>query len=153
MRKKFLLGLAPSAVTHKTGSSHGISGELLYPIVWKAVRQLESSGLPVLCVTADGASPNRNFFRIHYSEKDSITFPYKARNPYSEDNRWLFFIADPPHLVKTVRNYLSHSSACGTCHMQVCDCFSSNSPLNGLINRVYLLFLTIMYSLDKRKVH
>ena len=124
----------------------GISGELLYPILWEAVRQLESSGLPVLCVTADGASPNRKNFRIHYNEKDSSTFPYKARNPYSEDNRCLFFIADPPHLVKTVRNCLSHSSACGTHHMQVCDCFSSNSPF-GLINRVYLLFSTIMYSL------
>ena len=96
--------LCPLFVVYYTHfRTDGNSGELLYPVVWEAVRQLESSGPPVLCVTAYGASPDRKFLRIHYNEKDSSTFPYKARNPFSEDNRWLFFIADPPHLVQLVR--------------------------------------------------
>ena len=72
--------------------TRNLSGDLIYPIVWEAVRRLE---LKVICVTADGASNNRKFFRMHNDTKDETTFPYKARNPFSKDNRWLFFIADP----------------------------------------------------------
>ena len=46
-------------------ATSGITGDLLYPIVWEAIRRLEACGFKVLCITADGASPNRKFFRIH----------------------------------------------------------------------------------------
>lgn len=85
----------------------GISGELLYLIVWEAVRQLESCGLFVLSVTADVASPNKKFFHMHYNKDDPTTFSYKAWNPYSKDNNWLYFIADPPHLIKTTISLIS----------------------------------------------
>lgn len=100
--------------------TQGITAEILFPIVWEAVRLLESSGLKVLCITADGASPNRKFFRMHRSGSDPSSITYKTRNPYAKDNRWLFFIADPPHLMKTVRNCWSHSGEHGTRHMKVC---------------------------------
>ena len=29
---------------------------------------------------------------------------YKVKNPYSPEERYLYFISDPPHLIKTVRN-------------------------------------------------
>lgn len=45
--------------------------------------------------TADGASPNRKFFRMHCSKKDPETFLYKACNVYSPYNRWLYFVSDP----------------------------------------------------------
>lgn len=103
--------------------TRGVTAELLHPIVWEAIRRLEASGLKVLFVTADGASVNRKFFRMHYDKSDPNSFAYKARNPYSADNRWIYFIADPPHLMKTVRNCWSHSGVSGTRHMQVSPVF------------------------------
>ena len=35
------------------------------PIFWKAVLYLEKCGFKVVSCTADGASPNRNIFRMH----------------------------------------------------------------------------------------
>lgn len=99
--------------------TRSVTVELLYPIVWEAIRRLEASGLKVIFITADGASANRKFFHIHHDKSDSKAFTYKARNPYSTDNRWVYFIADPPHLMKTVRNCWSHSGVNGTRHMQV----------------------------------
>ena len=101
--------------------TQSITGDLIYPIVWEAVRRLEASELKVICVTADGASNNRKFFRMHHDKKDPTTFTYKAQNPFSNDNRWLFFIADPPHLIKTIRNCWSYSGISGTRCMRVSD--------------------------------
>ena len=41
------------------------AGDILFPIVWEAIRRLEARELKVLCITADGASPNRKLFRMH----------------------------------------------------------------------------------------
>ena len=46
----------------------GVTGDTLFPIVWEAVRVLESTGLKTIAITADGASPNWKFFRMHKSE-------------------------------------------------------------------------------------
>lgn len=47
-------------------ATRGATGDLLFPMVWEAVRRLEARELKVMCVTADGASPNRNFFELFY---------------------------------------------------------------------------------------
>ena len=95
---------------------------MLYPIIWEAVRRLESSGLKVICVTADGASPN------------------KTKNPYSEDDRWLFFIVDPPHLIKTVRNCWSHSGVCDTRRMKV------NNKWHTRLHFIYTHIRTLVHT-------
>ena len=92
-------------------STCGCTADQLYPIIWDAIRRLEAGGLKV---TADGASPNRKFFQLHHKSQDSCTYPYKAQNMYSFDNRWVYFFADPPHLIKTVRNCWYHSGSNGT---------------------------------------
>lgn len=48
---------------------------------------------------------------------------YKAQNPFFKDNYcWLFFfIADPPHLIKTVRNCWLHSGINGTRRKALCQ--------------------------------
>ncbi len=46
----------------------------------------------VIAATADGASPNRSFFKLHSSTE------YKTLNPYSADERYIYFFSDPPHL-------------------------------------------------------
>jgi len=63
--------------------------------------RLERCGFMLLVATADGASPNRTFMRIH-TEDD--TFPYKVLNPFASTKRHIHFISDPPHLLKTARN-------------------------------------------------
>ena len=97
--------------------TEGVTADALYPIVWEAIRLLEIDGLKVICVTADGDSANRKFFRMH--KTPDLLVPYKTKNPYATDGRWLYFIADPPHLIKTVRNCWSHSGESGIRHMQV----------------------------------
>ena len=96
----------------------GVTADMLFPIVWEAIRQLESIGFKVLCVTGDGASPNRKFFRMH-GTGDSLT--YKTHNPFAnpEEKRMLYFVFDPPNLIKTTRNCWSHSGCNGTRLMSV----------------------------------
>ena len=98
-------------------ATEGVSADTLYPIVWKAIHRLETDGVKVICITADGSSSNRKFFRM--SKSPDLSVPYKTRNPYAKDERWVYFIADPPHLIKTVRNCWSHSGVTGTRHMEV----------------------------------
>ena len=96
----------------------GVTADFLFPIVWEGIRQLESIGFKVICVTADGASPNRKFFRMHGKKGELV---YNTHNPFAdpEEKRPLFFISDPPHLIKTTRNCWSHSGANGTRLMTV----------------------------------
>ena len=85
-----------------------ITASELFPIVWEGVRHLENSGFKVIGITADGASPNRKFFRMHKEADESCT--YKTKNPYADnEDRDIYFFSDPPHLIKTARNCLSHS--------------------------------------------
>ena len=42
-----------------------ITADFIFPIVWEAIRQLESIVFKVIFMTADGASTNRKFFRMH----------------------------------------------------------------------------------------
>ena len=97
----------------------GVTGEQMFSLIWETIRRLEACDIKVIFITADGASTNRKFFRMHLDKKDSSTFNYKAKNPYSNDDRWVYFIADPPHLLKTIRNCWSHSGYGGTRLMKV----------------------------------
>lgn len=87
----------------------GITSDQLFPILWKAVELLEIDvGLKVLFITSDGASPNRRFIRLH-NTNDQQGIVYKAENLFAEDERSIYFISDPPHLLKTARNCFANS--------------------------------------------
>lgn len=58
-------------------------------------------------IVADGASSNRRFFRMHHAKEGEII--YQVKNLYSCDDRYLYFISDTPHLLKTTRNCWSNS--------------------------------------------
>ena len=90
-------------------TTRGISGDQLYPVVWKVVKHLECAGLQVHALTCDKASPNRKFFRLHQTNPGELT--YKTINPYSADQRYIYFFSDVPHLIKTIRNAASNSFA------------------------------------------
>lgn len=85
-----------------------LSAEVLYPIVWEVIRNLECAGLKVVSLTGDKASVNRKFFNMHKSASGTGS-AYKVRNPYSKEERDIYFISDAPHLIKTVRNCWSNS--------------------------------------------
>ena len=106
------------------GTHSNFSADMLFPIIWEAVCQLESIGLKVICITGDGASLNRKFFKMHQSSEGLV---YKTHNPYADpaEERSLYFISDPPHLVKTIRNCWSHSGYNGTRLMTVSTCIQN----------------------------
>lgn len=85
-----------------------LAGSMLYNILWESVECLEVViGLRVLFICCDGAIQNRRFFQLHVSGSDTS---YRTRNPYASDTRDIFFISDPPHLIKTARNCFASSS-------------------------------------------
>ena len=79
-----------------------LSGDQLYSLVWGCIRRLEACGFKVLVITWDGASANRKFLNLHKTENEGMVC--KTINPYANEDRPVFFISDPPHLIKTVQN-------------------------------------------------
>ena len=82
----------------------------LVSLFWEAVFILEKNcNLWVIAMTSDGASSNRSFYRMHRKLGNSDTdISYRTINLYAR-YRFIFFISDGPHLVKTARNCLYHS--------------------------------------------
>ena len=88
----------------------------LFPLFWKAVSILElQCNLKVISVTCDGASANRRFFKIHQHLNEEVSSTsgvvHKVKNMFAMDDRFIYFIADPPHLIKTTRNCLHNSGS------------------------------------------
>ena len=71
-------------------------------------------------MVADGASANRRFFRLHSIDeykKSGVT--YLAPNVCRAPGDKVYFIADPPHLLKTIRNAWYNSQSKKTRHLIV----------------------------------
>lgn len=82
----------------------------LFNLFWQCVEELEERDLKVLTTTCDGASPHRTFYKFHSKPGTTQGTPiYKTPNPYSEEKRFIFFICDPVHLLKTARNNWENS--------------------------------------------
>lgn len=86
-----------------------LKGHELNMLLWEAIDILESSDIRVLVVIGDGASINRHFFKSN-GEGDNLTSNYYCTNASEQEDRPLFFLFDPPHLVKTWRNNLANSA-------------------------------------------
>lgn len=76
-------------------------GDDLFPLLWKVILRLTRLELQVLAVTCDGAKSNRKMFKMHGATKG---VPYKTNNYFTKTNEPIFFICDPPHILKTLRN-------------------------------------------------
>lgn len=101
-------------------------GYQLVGIIWEAVMILEMVGIQVRALVCDGASQNRKFFKLHEMEngenKSEDGTVYWVYNRFAEDKRKIFFIRDPPHLIKTIRNNVENSSGNSkTRHLMVCN--------------------------------
>lgn len=93
----------------------------LFTLFWKAVGILEDNcGIKVVGVTSDGASPNRSMYRMHFNMtrvedvNGDVDVTYRTLNVMATEKRYIYFISDPPHLIKTARNCLANSMA-GRC--------------------------------------
>ena len=98
----------------------GFMSEDLWSSVWNATRVLENIGFLVRAWVCDGATPNRKFFRIQKGTGGE----YKG-NTYFTVNRYdtsrnIYFICDPPHLLKTTRNNLENSHGHNNTKSLVC---------------------------------
>lgn len=58
----------------------------------------------VIVSTADKAPTNMRFVSFHRNGE----IRHKAKNLFAKD-RWVFFISDAPHLLKTIRNNVEAS--------------------------------------------
>nr|XP_047133158.1 uncharacterized protein LOC124811499 [Hydra vulgaris] len=88
----------------------------LFSLLWDSVCILEKRcNLHLVSVVADSASSNRTMIKLHrYMCGDMITpVIFKTINLYAK-SRYIYFVADPPHLIKTSRNCLLNSGA-GKC--------------------------------------
>lgn len=69
--------------------------------VWEAISQLEGQGMRVMALKCDGALPNCRLWKMLSTGNGLV---YKVCNNFASDNkRFLYFISDPFHLLKTVR--------------------------------------------------
>eukprot|EP00794_Sanderia_malayensis_P013195 gene13195-14544_t len=105
----------PMKFTLANFATKGATSIQLFPLFWKAVGICElKCNLKVVGVTSDGASPNRKMYRMHsYLTRDedcnNVKVTYRTENIFATDKRYIYFFADPPHLMKTARNCLASS--------------------------------------------
>eukprot|EP00111_Clytia_hemisphaerica_P020420 TCONS_00060169-protein len=99
-------------------ASEGFTSDQIFHCAHEAIGILESIGLKVRAVTADGASPNRKYFKLHKlpeNTKETNLFHgnvYWAYSPWAfSSKRKIYFFSDPPHLMKTTRNNLENPHA------------------------------------------
>ena len=89
-------------------ATDGVNARQIMSLFWEAVSYLElTCKLPVVACVSDGASPNRKFYKMHHAD-DNDEVQHKAINPFCKD-RFVYFFADAPHLIKTMRNCMHHS--------------------------------------------
>ena len=91
--------------------TNGMNAYQIMTLFWDTVSILElTCKLPVIFAVCDGASPNRKFFKMHEYMDDALSeVVYRSINMFGEEDRYIYFFADPPHLMKTSRNCIHHS--------------------------------------------
>ena len=96
-------------------ATRGVSSYHIFPLFWRAVSLLElSCNLFVIATVSDSASSNRGFFRMHKGfVGDDGPVVFRTPNIFSSNERFIYFFADFPHLLKTLRNNLLHSGSDG----------------------------------------
>lgn len=90
----------------------GVTAYELCSLVTEAVLRLEMLGFKVICLTSNGASPNRKLYRrlaTNCISDDMV--PFKMENMYSDENRNVYLMSDVPYLLKTTRNCWANSHA------------------------------------------
>ena len=104
----------PLSYSLATFATTGATSFQIFIPFWRSVAILEDIGLKVISCTADGASPNRKFFKMpkvlfnhaedHFKEEPV----YFTLNVYAKGAKRNIFFSDAPHLLKTARNCMAN---------------------------------------------
>ena len=89
------------------------SGEL-YDKTWEVIGGLERSGIKVIAIVSDGAAVNRSFYALHTPLTKSSEVVFDTVN-LCAPSRPIYFFADVPHLLKTIRNCFQKSGTGPKC--------------------------------------
>ncbi|KAK3916262.1 Putative nuclease [Frankliniella fusca] len=119
--------------------SKDLSSSQLFSRVWDVIYTMESCGLKVSSIICDGAAMNKKFSRIHPGV-DALQvgsdYVYATKNLAATEERLLYFMVDPPHLLKTVRNCLTNSY----CHKKSRKMWKNNEDLSWVtIEKLYAI--------------
>ena len=89
---------------HFTGDS--VNGTSLKPFILEIIRQAHEIGLHVNSITSDMGSANQSLWKSFgvVVSRFSRTVN-KIKHPFA-DGRWLYFIADAPHVIKNLKSCL-----------------------------------------------
>lgn len=80
-----------------------VKADVLSKIILEATILAEKSGLYVDYITSDAASWNRSMWRMFGIQGTAEVVRCKVQHPVDEQ-RYLYFVSDFPHLVKNIRN-------------------------------------------------
>ena len=74
----------------------------------KGKRKIRKAQQETRGVEVQGEAQQENWGENERKDKEKVqeipTVSYKTPNPYSEEERWIYFVSDVPHLIKTTRN-------------------------------------------------
>lgn len=60
--------------------------------------------IQMACIACDGASPKRKLLKLHKHPDDTKHgVLYRTKNIFAQDGRYVYFMSDVPHLMKTTR--------------------------------------------------
>ena len=93
--------------------------------------RLENMGFTVLGVCCDGLAANRQLFSLHCPGSGRPV--HKVVNPHAHDGEkiYFFFLSDPPHLIKRVRNcWANYKQNIWVCKYSVIMLFYSRNYYN-----------------------
>jgi hypothetical protein len=83
--------------------TRGVSAQALNKVFWQGVGLLQGYGFTTILAGCDGAAENRAFMMMNNVDE----FVSQTNNPFSDLP--LFFISDPPHIMKKLRNNIYNS--------------------------------------------
>ena len=133
--------------TYAQYPSHGIAADYLFPIAWEVVKHLECADFKVISLTGDKASPNRKLIRMHrLGTVQKFDTTYKNRNPYSIEERYIYFISDVPYLIINILR-----SLCSACYyfqywQEIPPCFDFYVITRSYSSRPFLCTLGMWYT-------
>ena len=102
--------------------SQGFDSAQLFLTVWQAIRVLKTVGLHVVAMDCGGASPNRQFYRIHELTDGENKSPNRAVYWIYirfDKRQKIYLFCDVLHLLETFRNNFKNLHGYSTRNLMV----------------------------------
>ncbi|KAK3931797.1 Transposable element P transposase [Frankliniella fusca] len=151
--KKLLVYMALGITNSLSGivaaftTAGNFSAGQIYTRTWNVIYTLENLGIKVICLTCDGASTNKKFFKMHANLDPSSKYIHKTNNIACGEDRPLYFITDPVHVLKSLRNNFSNSYS----HKKTREMWNNGESLSWSVIET-LFYLTKKYKIQDLKL-